>query len=81
MSWYKVVYKSEPNRVDILWPLGLHPDREAALRCFNAAGPKRAGIDIGPFKLDDTVSYVSDYSLVEQQLLYGPEVSHPLYKV
>jgi hypothetical protein len=79
MPWYKIAYKPEPNTVvHILWPLGLHPDREAALACFNAQEPNTAGI--GPFKLDNTVAW-SNYSLIEQQVLKGPEVMYSLDKV
>jgi len=85
MRWYKVAYTPEPNTmVHVLWPLGLHLDREAALACFNALEhfnaleSNKAGI--GPFKLDDTVAW-SDYSLIEQQVLKGPEVACSLCKV
>jgi hypothetical protein len=79
MPWYKVTYKPEPNTVvHILWPLGQHPDREAALACFNAQEPNKEGI--GPFKLDNTVAW-SNYSLIEQQVLKGPEVIYALDKL
>jgi hypothetical protein len=74
MPWYKIAYKPEPNTmVHILWPLGQHPDREAALACFNAQEPNKEGI--GPFKLDNSVTW-SNYSLIEQQVLKGPEVMY-----
>jgi hypothetical protein len=39
MRWYKVAYKPEVNAVvHVIWPLGMHPDHEAARSSPSVAG-------------------------------------------
>jgi hypothetical protein len=61
-----------------LWLLGPSRDRDAALAIFNSIDARKEGI--GPFTFDETIPFIPDYHLVEQQWPNGPEVMFPLYK-
>jgi hypothetical protein len=76
MPYYKVIYKVRSNPDHRMCPLGLAPNREAALDQFNA----NARTDVGRFKFDSTFPSTTYYHLVEQPWFNGPQGMYPIYK-